>query len=51
MAALVAAGYMRLLAVPHLARGFAIAGVFALTILLGLTVTCPNSVRRPDKQG
>ncbi len=41
MAALVALGYMRLLSAPSIARGFAIAGIFWLTILLGLTMTDP----------
>lgn len=44
-AALVALGYMRLLAAPDLAQGFAIAGVFWLTILLGLTMTDPLTAR------
>lgn len=41
MAALVAMGYMRLLTAPDIARGFAVAGVFWLTVLLGLTMTDP----------
>jgi cytochrome c oxidase subunit IV len=41
MAALVALGYMRLLSAPDIARGFAIAGVFWLVVLLGLTMTDP----------
>jgi caa(3)-type oxidase subunit IV len=41
MAALVALGYMRLLTAPDIARGFAIAGIFWLTILLGLAMTDP----------
>jgi caa(3)-type oxidase subunit IV len=41
MAALVAAGYMRLLSAPVIARGFAIAGAFWLAILLGLAMTDP----------
>ena len=41
MAVVVALGYMRLLAAPDIARGFAIAGIFWLTILLGLAMTDP----------
>ena len=41
MAALVALGYMRLLSAPELARAFAIAGIFWLTVLLGLAMTDP----------
>lgn len=41
MAVLVALGFMRLLAAPDIARGFAIAGVFWLTVLLGLVMTDP----------
>ena len=41
MAALVAFGYMRLLSAPAIAKGFAIAGVFWLTVLLGMTMTDP----------
>lgn len=41
MVALVALGYMRLLTAPEIARGFAIAGLFWLTILLGLAMTDP----------
>ena len=41
MAALVAFGYMRLLTAPQIAKAFAIAGVFWLTILLGLAMTDP----------
>jgi hypothetical protein len=41
MAAIVALGYMRLLSAPVIARGFAVAGVFWLAILLGLVMTDP----------
>jgi cytochrome c oxidase subunit IV len=41
MAVLVALGYMRLLAAPDIAKGFAIGGIFWLTILLGLAMTDP----------
>jgi caa(3)-type oxidase subunit IV len=41
MAAVVALGYMRLLSAPDLGRAFAIAGIFWLTILLGLAMTDP----------
>ena len=41
MAAIVALGYMRLLDAPDLARGFAVAGIFWLVVLLGLTMTDP----------
>ena len=41
MAALVAFGYMRLLSAPVIARGFAVAGMFWLAILLGLAMTDP----------
>lgn len=41
MAVLVALGYMRLLDAPVIARGFAVAGIFWLAILLGLAMTDP----------
>jgi cytochrome c oxidase subunit IV len=41
MAGLVAFGYMRLLSAPAIARGFAIASLFWLVILLGLAVMDP----------
>jgi caa(3)-type oxidase subunit IV len=41
MAILVALGFMRLLTAPDIAKGFAIAGVFWLTVLLGLAMTDP----------
>jgi caa(3)-type oxidase subunit IV len=41
MAALVVLGYMRLLSAPEIARCFAIAGVFWLTVLLGLAMMDP----------
>ena len=41
MAVLVALGYMRLLSAPDIAKGFAIAGLFWLTVLLGLAMTDP----------
>jgi cytochrome c oxidase subunit 4 len=41
MAGLVALGFMRLLTAPDIAKGFAIAGIFWLTVLLGLTMTDP----------
>jgi caa(3)-type oxidase subunit IV len=41
MAAVVALGYMRLLDAPDIAKGFAIAGLFWLTVLLGLAMTDP----------
>jgi caa(3)-type oxidase subunit IV len=41
MVVLVALGFMRLLSAPDIAKGFAIAGIFWLTILLGLTMTDP----------
>jgi caa(3)-type oxidase subunit IV len=41
MASLVSLGYMRLPTAPDLAKAFAIAGVFWLTILLGLAMTDP----------
>jgi cytochrome c oxidase subunit IV len=39
MAVLVVMGFMRLLTAPDVAKGFAIAGIFWLTVLLGLTMT------------
>jgi caa(3)-type oxidase subunit IV len=41
MAVLVALGYMRLLNAPGIARGFAVAGMFWLAVLLGLAMTDP----------
>jgi caa(3)-type oxidase subunit IV len=41
MALLVSLGYMRLPTAPDLAKAFAIAGIFWLTILLGLAMTDP----------
>ncbi len=41
MAVLVALGFMRLLTAPDIAKGFAIAGIFWLTVLLGLVMTDP----------
>ena len=41
MAVLVALGFMRLLSAPDIAKGFAIAGIFWLTVLLGLAMTDP----------
>jgi cytochrome c oxidase subunit IV len=41
MAVLVALGFMRLLAAPDIAKSFAIAGIFWLTVLLGLVMTDP----------
>ncbi len=41
LAALVALGYMQLLRAPDIARGSAIAGIFWLTILLGLATMDP----------
>lgn len=41
MAALVALGFMRLLTAPDIAKGFAIGGIFWLTVLLGLAMTDP----------
>jgi len=41
MAVLVALAYMRLLSGPELGRGFAIAGLFWLAILLGLSIMDP----------
>jgi cytochrome c oxidase subunit IV len=41
MAILVALGFMRLLAAPDIAKSFAIAGIFWLTVLLGLVMTDP----------
>jgi caa(3)-type oxidase subunit IV len=41
MACLVALGYMRLLTAPVIARGFAVAGMFWLAVLLGLAMTDP----------
>jgi hypothetical protein len=41
MAVLVALGFMRLLTAPDIAKGFAVAGVFWLTVLLGLAMTDP----------
>ena len=41
MAVLVALGFMRLLTAPDIAKGFAIAGLFWLTILLGLAMNDP----------
>ena len=41
MAITVALGYMRLASAPHIAQGFAVAGVFWLTILLGLAMADP----------
>jgi caa(3)-type oxidase subunit IV len=43
MAVLVALGYMRLLTAPQIARGFTIAGIFWLTVLLGLAMNDPLS--------
>jgi hypothetical protein len=41
MAVLVTLGFMRLLCAPDIAKGFAIAGIFWLTVLLGLAMTDP----------
>lgn len=41
MAILVVLGFMRLLTAPDIAKGFAIAGIFWLTVLLGLVMTDP----------
>jgi hypothetical protein len=41
MAALIALGFMRLLTAPDIAKGFAIGGIFWLTVLLGLAMTDP----------
>jgi caa(3)-type oxidase subunit IV len=41
MACLVAIGYMRLLGAPVIARGFAVAGIFWLAVLLGLAMNDP----------
>jgi hypothetical protein len=41
MAVLVALGFMRLLTAPDIAKSFAIAGIFWLTVLLGLVMTDP----------
>jgi caa(3)-type oxidase subunit IV len=41
MAVLVGLGFMRLLTAPDIAKGFAIGGIFWLTILLGLAMTDP----------
>lgn len=41
MVVLVALGFMRALAAPDIAKGFAIGGIFWLTILLGLAMTDP----------
>jgi caa(3)-type oxidase subunit IV len=41
MACLVALGYMRLLSAPVIARGFAVAGIFWLAVLLGLAMIDP----------
>jgi caa(3)-type oxidase subunit IV len=41
MVVLVALGFMRLLTAPDIARGFAVAGIFWLTVLLGLAMTDP----------
>jgi hypothetical protein len=41
MAVLVALGFMRLLTAPDIAKGFAVAGIFWLTVLLGLVMTDP----------
>lgn len=41
MAMLVTLGYMRLLSAPQIARGFAIAGIFWLIVLLGLSSMDP----------
>ena len=41
MAERVALGYMRLLTAPQIAQGFAIASMFWLTILVGLTMADP----------
>ena len=41
MAVIVALGYMRLTTAPTIAQGFAVAGVFWLTILLGLAMVDP----------
>jgi cytochrome c oxidase subunit IV len=41
MAVVVALGFMRLLGAPDIAKSFAIAGIFWLTVLLGLVMTDP----------
>jgi uncharacterized membrane protein YqgA involved in biofilm formation len=41
MSVLVALSFMRLLTAPDIAKGFAIGGVFWLTVLLGLAMTDP----------
>jgi hypothetical protein len=41
MVVLVALGFMRLLMAPDIAKGFAIGGIFWLTVLLGLAMTDP----------
>jgi caa(3)-type oxidase subunit IV len=41
MAAVVALGFMRLASAPSTAKGFAIAGLFWLTVLLGLSMMDP----------
>lgn len=41
MAVLVALGFMRVLTAPDIAKGFAIGGIFWLTVLLGLAMTDP----------
>ena len=41
MVVLVALGFMRLLTAPDIAKGFAIAGIYWLTVLLGLAMTDP----------
>ena len=43
MAVLVSLGFMRLLTAPQIAKGFAIGGIFWLTVLLGLAMTDPMS--------
>jgi caa(3)-type oxidase subunit IV len=41
MTVMIALGYMRLRTAPHIARGFAIAGMFWLIVLLGLAMIDP----------
>jgi cytochrome c oxidase subunit IV len=41
MAVVVALGFMRLLGAPDIAKSFAVAGIFWLTVLLGLVMTDP----------
>jgi caa(3)-type oxidase subunit IV len=41
MAVLVALGFMRVLTAPDIAKGFAVGGIFWLTVLLGLAMTDP----------